>query len=85
MSCFSVSSGGEVALKRFFINESDLSSLHNRHHVVDHQCFLKHNQRQPSLKAEYLPGNKNSYRVDLPNAVDRYRPHTAKTVNAAFA
>jgi hypothetical protein len=37
-------------VKRFLINESDLSSLHNRHHVVDHQCFLKDNQRQPSRR-----------------------------------
>jgi hypothetical protein len=41
---------GESALKRFFINKGDLSSLQNGHHVVDHQCFLKDNQRQPSLK-----------------------------------
>jgi hypothetical protein len=30
-------------LRRFFINESDLSSLQNKHHVVDHQGFLKDN------------------------------------------
>jgi len=79
-------------LKRFFINESDLSSLHNGHHVVDHQCFLKDNQRQPSREVEFLLRNKNSCRVfkralrkDRPNAVDRHRPDTAKTVNAAFA
>jgi hypothetical protein len=69
-----------------------LSSLHNRQHVVDHQSFLKDNQNEPSRKVEYLPGNKNSCRVfkralrkDRPNAVDRYGPDTAKTVNAAFA
>jgi len=34
------------AQKRFLINEGDLSSLHNKHHVVDHQVFLKDNQRK---------------------------------------
>jgi len=28
------------------INEGDLSSLHNKHHVVDHQVFLKDNQHK---------------------------------------
>jgi len=84
--------GARIPLKRFFINESDLSSLHNQHHVVDHQCFLKENQRRAFREPEYLLGNKNSRRVfkrtlrkDRPNAVDRYRPDTAKTVNASFA
>jgi len=88
----SVSGAGEGVLKRFFVNKSDLSSLHNKHHVVDHQCFLKYNQQQPSLNVEYPPGNKNSLwvfkralRKNRLNAVDRHGPDTAKTVNAAFA
>src|SRR5262249_4920314 len=84
--------GARVTLKRFFINESDLSSLHNEHHVVDHQCFLKENQRRAFRELEYLLGNKNSRRVskqtfrkDPPNPVDRYSLDTAKPVNASFA
>jgi hypothetical protein len=34
----------EKRLGRFLINEGDLSSLHNKHHVVDHQVFLKDNR-----------------------------------------
>jgi hypothetical protein len=78
--------------KRFFINESDLSSLQKKHHVVDHQPILKDNQKTTLRQAEYVLGNNNScwvfkraLRKDRPNAVDRYRPDTAKTVNAAFA
>ena len=56
------------------------------------KAFLKDNQNKPSRTAEYLPGNKDScwgfkraLREDRPNAVNRYGPDTAKTVNAAFA
>jgi hypothetical protein len=45
-----ISSAGESVPKRFFFNESDLSSLHNRQHVVDHQSFLKDNQKQLSKR-----------------------------------
>jgi hypothetical protein len=39
--CKTLSVAGQKILRRFFINRSDLSSLHNEHHVVDHQDFLK--------------------------------------------
>jgi hypothetical protein len=80
------------AVKRFLINESDLSSLHNRHHVVDHQCFLKTISDNLLVDESICWGTRSSYRVfkralrkDRPNAVDRHRPDPAKTVNAAFA
>jgi hypothetical protein len=50
------SRGDEAVLKRFFINEGDLSSLQNEHHVVDHQSFLKENQRLPSRELEIPAG-----------------------------
>jgi hypothetical protein len=79
-------------MKRLFIDEGDLSSLHNEHHVVDHQCFLKDNEDNVLANESICRGIKNSCRVfkralrkDRPNAVDRHRPDTAKTLNAAFA
>jgi hypothetical protein len=83
---------GGYVIRRLFINKGDLSSLHNGHHVVDHQCFLKENERQAFRNVEYLLRNKNScwvfkraLRKERPNAVDCYGPDTAKTVNAPFA
>jgi hypothetical protein len=77
--------------RRFLINESDLSSLKKRQHVVDHQAVLRILE-STLRKAECLLGNNNSswvfkraLRKDRPNAVDRHRPDTAETVNAAFA